>query len=556
MSDLESLLRRDLPVAAKEMLVPEGNVNAVLVRAARRRRHRRRVQATSLMLAAAVAAGGLAVQLRSDSERPLDVASTAGALRRGETGVVWRHGDTRNALAYVRTQTIGGTLYALSTAPGPADPFARTQPPQVLYRSRDGVDWTPIDRNGGVSFLADLSARGERLYGVGTTTASVVTTTGRDVADVAIHWTDDGASTWHRTMLGVDLAAIAAKSSSVQMGSMSIAAGEKGVVAVVGVTAQLDLTTVLPAGVGAPNGWAVGDGGIDILGAGTACPAGTTSRPGAPPGPPTTVRPVAGGAGPGQVGASPCYQADGTPALVTPQQMRGVTRSFTWADLGIGGDLLRAVLGTPMAFWSADGMSFERVDAPLRGLSSAQVTTVGDGFVIVAQQNAGGISRAVALRSADGRRWSPPTATDGRLFASSLGEVRGRAAVVGNGEDGPTVAHLDSGGWRTGALAQLIDPPVMEKESSFLIGGAVGPLGIVAVVQVREPRPREDSIAYHLLFSRDGETWSTTLLSELVDGPIASVGNVLVTENRIIVTVIPPGGAAPADHATVIIGTL
>lgn len=557
MSDLEPLLRRDLPLAAREVRLPAGDVDAVLARAADRQRHRRHLQGTALMLAAVIIAGGIAFQQRPDHERGLNVATNGGALRRAETGVVWRHGDTANALAYVKTQAIGGTLYALSTAPGPSDPFARTPPPQVLYRSTDGVDWTPVDRNGGVSFLADLSTRGERLYGVGTTTASVVTTTGKDVADVSIHWTDDGARSWHRTMLAIDVAAIAAKSTSVQMGSMSIAAGEKGVVVVAGVTALLDLTTVLPAGVSAPNGWAVGDGGVDILGAGSACPSGTTSAlPGRSTGPPTTVRPVAGGAGPGQVGVRACYRSDGTQVLVTPQEMYGVTRSFTWTDLGIGGDLLRAVKGVPLAFWSADGTSFERVDAPLAGLSSAQVTTAGGGFVIVAQENVPGASKTVALRSADGRKWSPSGATAGRLLGSSIGEVGGRAAILGNSDEGPTVAFLEGGGWRTGSLADLVDPPAAEKHSSSVAAGAVGPLGIVAVVQVRADHKGDAGVAYHLMFSRDGQTWSSTPLADLIDGPIASIGNVLVTDSRIVVTVIPPGGGAPADHATVLVGTL
>ena len=59
-----------------------------------------------------------------------------------------------------------------------------------------------------------------------------------------------------------------------------------------------------------------------------------------------------------------------------------------------------------------------------------------------------------------------------------------------------------------------------------------------------------------ILFSRDGITWSTQPIAGLVAGPIARIGNIMVTDSRIIVTVIPPGRSTPPDHATVLVGTV
>ncbi len=639
MTEPEATLARELALEAARMRIPGGDVGAVLARTARRRRLRRLGRASSLCVVVALVAAMAVWRLQPDGTHPLKVATAASTLRRGDTGVVWRHGDSPNALGYVSTQTAGNSLYALSTAPGPAAPSSGGQTPKVLYRSGDGLDWTPVGSSSGDPFLADLSARADRLYAVGTGTASVLTTSGRPVADVAVSLSDDSARTWRRTMLGIDLAAIAAKATNVAVGSLGIAAGTHGVVAVVGITAQLDLAKVLPAGVEAPNGWAPTDTGIDILGASDPCPAGTGPRPGMPA-PPTTLRPVAVG-GPGQLNNAVCYRPDGSAVSVTPQQGRGVDRSFTWAALGVGGDLLRAVQATPMAFWSADGVSFERVDAPLAHLSSLRVTAVGDGFAIAAQRSAAGSSSAVVLGSVDGRKWSTDSAPIGLQQVSALGQAAGHIALVGGGAE-PSVAILDGGTWRTGRLADVMDPAVLDKASLSLTAAAIGPLGVVAVMRVQpdavavaggvtvaagsytlhilnerwtgfvtdgagRESARADDIrtasagvglrydpltqtvtmldrggaelarfpgqaiiqamrsvsaaspppaTYQVLFSRDGTTWSSQPLAQLVDGPIARIGDVLVTDSKVVVTAIPPGANAPPDHATVVVGTV
>ena len=228
---------------------------------------------------------------------------------------------------------------------------------------------------------------------------------------MAVRWTDNGARTWQSSPLNIDLAAVAAKSTTVDVGSLSIAAGSHGVVAVAGITAHLDLAKVLPAGVTALNGWAITDTGIDILAGGSSCPTGTSAFPSGRPAPPTTVAPVAGASsGPGQLRSSTCFRSDGSAVSVTPEQAHGVARSFTWPELGIDGDLLLAVEATPMTFWSADGASFQRVDAPLAHLGSVQVTTADDGFAMVAQRALGAGTTAAVLRSGDGRHWAAAAA--------------------------------------------------------------------------------------------------------------------------------------------------
>ncbi len=424
----------------------------------------------------------------------------------------------------------------------------------MLYRSSDGVDWAPTGRATADLYLADLSTRGDRLYAVGTETASVVTTSGRPVADLAVGWSDDAAQTWRRTKLDVDLAAIAAKTTDVEVGSLSIAAGPGGVVAVAGVTAQLDLAKVLPAGVDVPNGWAMTDTGIDILGSGSACPDGTTA------GPPGMVMPtIRPGTAPrpGQLRNHACYRADGSQVLVTPEQSHSVERSFTWVELGIGGDVLRAVQGTPTAFWSGDGEAFERVDVPFGHLNSLQVTAAGTGFAMVGQELVGGATKAGMVRSADGRHWAAADGPPGIALATSVGQVKGRLAVVGMGERGPVSAVLDGGTWTAGSLSDLLGTAGTGPRPGTLAGAAVGPSGLVAVVQAHVDPPRNPSGAdYQVLFSRDGLTWSSQPLAALIDGPVARIGSVTVTDSKVIVTAIPPSPSTPADRATVVVGTV
>jgi hypothetical protein len=487
MTDIDRILVEQLPALADTLPVPPGRLDAVLARSAERRRRAQQARLTSLTLVVVLVAGLVASRLDSPGKGQVTVSSTNSSLRRGNTGITWRRTDTTDALGWTDSQTAGGALYALSTAPGPADPTARTAPARALYKSDDGVRWTPAATLGGDLFLSDLSARGDRLYGLGTGTASAVTTTGRSVADLTVSWSDDGAKTWKKTALPVDLRAIAAKATTVSVGTPRIAAGPRGVVAVASVNAELDLSTVLPAGVTAPNGYALSDSGVDILGPGSGCPAGSSAQPAGSPSPPTTIRSgTTPATTPGQVQATTCYPArGGTASMVTPQAAQGVVRSFTWAQLGVGGDLLQAVQGGAMAFSSTDGTTFERAALPDGRVGALDLVAGDDGFTLVGLTNAPGkAAAAIVLRSDDGRAWVRSAIPPVPGVPRALGQLDGRVSMVGVGPADPTVSVLGGGGWSTSSLRDALDPGVVEKGSVSLEGAAVGPLGVVAVLSV------------------------------------------------------------------------
>lgn len=487
MIDVDRILVEELPAVADALPVPPGRLDAVLARTAQRRRRAQQARLTSLTLVVVLVAGVVASRLDPSHEGGIAVLSGGSSLRRADTGITWRRTDTTDALGWTDSQTAGGALYALSTAPGPADPSSGAAPPRTLYRSDDGVHWAPAANLGGDLFLSDLSARGDRLYGLGTSPASAVTTTGRPVNGLTVSWSDDGGRTWKRTALPVDVGAIASKASMVGVVSPRIAAGPHGVVAIATVTAELDLARVLPAGVTAPNGWALSDTGVDILGAGSDCPGGTSAQPAVVPAVPTTIRPgTAPTTVPGRTQPSICYPNGGGSTMVPPQTVHGVVRSFTWQQLGVDGDLLAAVQGRPMTFWSQDGSTFQRTSIPGTQLNTADVIADDDGFTLVATSSTTGkeASGTVALRSTDGRSWTAAGTSPLSGISRAAGQVGGRIAVVGLGAGDPTVSVLQGAAWSTASLRGALDPAVVDKSSLSLDNAGVGPLGIVAVLSV------------------------------------------------------------------------
>src|ERR1700676_4766940 len=123
---------------AATVTVPPGDVEAVMARG-RRRRWRQRALAGA---GTATAVGVLAATVISATHHGptrIQVAST-GSTQPGAaaTTLTWRVVNTTSALGATSALTSSAPLYALSTAPGVADPT----PARVIYRSADGLDWS------------------------------------------------------------------------------------------------------------------------------------------------------------------------------------------------------------------------------------------------------------------------------------------------------------------------------------------------------------------------------------------------------------------------------
>lgn len=537
----------ELTAAARDYDVPPGDVSAVLDRARRRARRRHRLFAATAVVALAGASLAM-IDLGDDGDRTPIAALGSPGPHAGDAGITWQAVEPTSALGLMRSDAAvqsGDLLYALSTAPGEADPLKPA--PLRVWTSTDGVDWSAGPERPDDLYLSELAARDERIYAVGTGQASAAVVDGRSIPEVRVGWSDDGADSWRTAPLDIDLAGIAEHATSIGLGGQqSVAAGAAGAVAVVGVSAELDVPEVLPPGDTAPDGWAVTPTGIDVLGPPSdhdPCPQPTPSTSlGTGPGDKTGAH---------RVWPTYCGRDGGTSTVVTPQDARGVVRSYTWDELGVGGDLRRAVLGQPFAFAAdADGTTFERIELPEVSMPASFATLAGgdDGFTLVLSA----VDRETDsryLQSADGRAWTiADTSPSGLQWVGAAGTVGGHTVLAGSDRDGHPLAVIGSAaaGWQSTRLDELVDPALVDGRQVYWGGGGVGPLGIVAVATITDDK--RDDVDTVLLVSRDGETWDVRNLDELAGEPVQGIGRVVVTADRIVVSVIPRRERAAGAH--------
>lgn len=538
----------DLSAAAGAYDVPAGDVDAVLRRASRRTTRRHRALAV-VSVVSLVATAAVSVDLLDGGRRTTVTSGTA--LVRGDVGVTWRAVTPASGLGFANFDTgAQPPLYALSTAPGQADVAATD--PRVVWRSDDGVEWTSVSALDGDLFVSDLSARDGRVYAVATGPAAAAAG-GRPVSPLLVGWSDDGTRTWQRAQLPVDLGAVAARTTRSIVRSTAVAAGPAGTVVVGVLDASLDVHRSLPAGVTAPHGWAYGATGVDLLGpeTGNPCPQGSSPpaaevRPADPTG---EVHPVWCAAGP----------EDRQGVLVSPQDARGVTASYTWEQLGVDGDLLRAVRRQPVAFFAAAGSDrFERVELPALDpvAGSLHLAASDAGFDLVTTTGEGALPPALAvLTSGEGRSWSVSEVAGGVVWGAATGRVGGALTVVGQGEGGPVVLRADgAGGWTTTSLAPAVDAG--PDFHSGLVSAAVGPFGIViAVVIAPKGDGRGSPDNHRVLLSRDGRTWDAVDVEDLAGRPVQGVIRTAVVGDRALVAVsVSPEGGGRREQV-VLVGT-
>ncbi|MCU1485764.1 MAG: hypothetical protein JWN67_2510 [Actinomycetia bacterium] len=568
-------LRTDLASGADTFDLPSGDLGAVVQRG--RRRNRRRHQLTATLAAVAIVATTVAAVRAANPDTPATNFATEGGAHLGDSGIEWaRVADPDSAISawtYQGTTELGGATYALSTAPGQQ---AGDEPlPPVVWRSTDGVEWEQASTPSG--FRPNRLAAGDgRLYAIGTGPATAATT-----PSVHVGWSDGGDGAWADQALPLDLAALQAKSTEVQVVPTGVAADHGAVVAAVTVGVRLDVPKLLPAGEAAPHGWYLATDGVDVLGDGPECPAGTTAEnpdpnvqrkiqaagsiaaddakkaekaaaDGRTVTPPTagTVDPV-GETARGEQYDSWCFSPDGTGRAYAPGEGRGVVAHHTWAELGVDGDLLRAVQGEPFLFRADAGSDrFERASVPstLGVLGPPTIVSDGDGFVLVGSDRKRlgpkkEIAGLVVLTSTDGRTWAPdPQALPEVDGVQAIGQVDGHLAVVGGSSDSAIYAELRPGGWRTTSLTDLVGGG----KGSWVGAAAIGPLGVV--VSIGEAKG--DVTTPSLLASRDGLTWSRTSVNDLVGGP-GDVARIVIKDDRAVVTAVAhPEGTKARPEGT------
>jgi hypothetical protein len=478
----------DLRKEGRSLAIPSGDVDAVVGRGATlaRRRHRAIAGGMAVILAAS-AVSYMALTRDGKPTRVLIGDGPTTEIRRGDAGIRWEKVPVRSGLTWTNNRSEG--LYAVSTAPGRGDPNNPDMRP-VLWHSADGVEWADVRALGDL-YLGDLADRGARLYGVGTGPASAAVAGKKPVSDLVVGWSDNGGRDWARRNLPVDVRAMAAKTRRIGVGQVEVAATDQAVVAVASFIGELDVPALLPDGQTAPNGWVTTDNGVDVLGDGPECPAGTSSTPpderGSKP-----RRQETNNEPPGEQYSYECFKADGTAESVSPQDSRGVKASYTWEQLGVNDDLRRAVRNEPFVFVAAAGTTdFTPATVPaLSGkLGNALLDTNGDGLLLVVNERGDlksrGEPKSVVLRSTDGRTWSAAPTPPGFQYALGLGRLGQRTALLGGGAGGATMwlANPD-GTWSPSSLAGAVDPEASKDARVELVGADVGPLGVVAVVSV------------------------------------------------------------------------
>ncbi|MGH9077992.1 MAG: hypothetical protein ACRDY0_11190 [Acidimicrobiales bacterium] len=555
----EHRLSEHLRSVAAGLPVPAGDLDTVVARGRRRRNRRRCVNVLGAVIVVVVATVGTQQLTRGPTTRELRIGSASPA----SADLHWHVVPTSSGLGYVTSLTAAGAVYALSSAPATATPGMAVSP-ATLYRSTDGITWQVAPGPAGLS-LAGVTSSGGDLYAVGTGPATAALAG----PSVSVARMAAGAR-WRATSLPVDrraIDAVSAGSPSYQMAQ--VAAGPRGVLAVLTVTASVDPQKVLPAGTATPYGWVVTGSGLDVLSA--PCP---NFSPNLGTGVPTP--------GPTPLGmtyqGSPvrCYSAAGNPVFGSGSSQLQVARTYTWAQLGVSGDALRAVLGEPEAFLSTDGTHYQAVDLPSAAGSSSPIQVVaGPAGFAISEGNA-------VLVTQDGRHWSAAPALPGGAYVQALGMLPAGPVVVETGPSmGSAVALLAGGQWSTTSLGSLL--PGGGTPSESLLQAAVGPLGVAIVaVQVRPPPGQvappavaspttvapnavlrsaptaplpttpptvagsspSPTFSYKVLFSPDGKTWSARDLSSIVPGAAYEPVNLIVSTSSVEITV-PTAASAP-----------
>ncbi|MEY2567102.1 MAG: hypothetical protein QOE35_1631 [Actinomycetota bacterium] len=551
----------DLTGAAASFDIPAGDVDTVLTRARKRSRRQRAGLATVTTIA--VVAGAVAfIGTRGDRDGRIGVATQPGGVARlGDAGLRWTRADNVEGLAWSPSISGDGPVYALSTGKG-EKAVEGTRQNGYVYRSTDGVDWTSASKLGTDLYLSDLAPGSGRVYAVGTGPATAMTANRKPASDVLAGWSDDDGKTWSKAHLPVDVIGMAPHTLTLSVVDTAIATSDKGTVAVAQLQAALDVPALLPAGAAAPNGWATTATGVDVLGPkrDNPCPAGTSLDNG---GEPATK--------PDEVMPTYCMKpgTDGRdPTVLSPQDARGVTASYTWDQLHVDGDLLRAARHQPFAFFAPAGSTqFERVQMADASIS-APITLEHDaaGFDLVAAQWVDPVVAKQArpgmtvLHSPDGRQWEQAPPQDGLDWFGGAGQLGGRAALLGGGTDGAFLLRKTDTGWGRTPLDDLV--PHAPNTQFNLGSGGVGPAG-VAVVLMETPddatmraNPQQRwQPTYHLLTSRDGVTWQAQSLEDVAGQPVTGVSGIVVTADRIVVTFLQTrtdASAATAPRITMV----
>lgn len=508
-----------------------------------KRGHRRRNQKRGGVLAAVAVLGalGTSVVLQDPDDSQAVDADYATAVV--PSTLDWTVVQPEVGLGYGSSTTAlsDGSLYALSTAPGPMT--GQQSSNQHLYRSTDGLEWAEVRLPTGLR-TSSLSGDGDTLYAVGTAPG------GGSARRVSVAASSDGGDTWTTVSLPEELAQLDRDHPGMlNVSSPSVAALDAThQVATFTVSANIDPHSYrddIPDN----SGWEATDTGVTIYE-----PMDESCFVAAS----TTIVDT------DDANADPALTEEELERLVAARgaacsgkdSEQVVLATYTWDELGVPAEIQGYVGGETFTYATDDGTTFARVVTSVDtvGWSSAKVVSTDDGYRLLVSSSARDASSTTVLTSADGVTWTTATVLDGGL--NSAGLLGDRPAVSTWTAQGKNVVKVEQadGTWTSLDIGSAVTAPA--GQDTWVGEVAFGPLGVAATVTT-SPRDGNGTVHSYLVHSADGVQLSVLDLAEYLDGESGYASGLTVTADAITVRAVhgPDGKASTVEPTDVLIGT-
>ncbi|MDQ2651278.1 MAG: glycoside hydrolase [Actinomycetota bacterium] len=506
------------------------------VTAVTKRGNRRRNQKRGGVLAAVAVLGVLGTSLVLTDDDPQQSVESQFASAVVPTDLDWTvvQAAADRGLAYGAAVSLeDGTLYALSTAPGPSKANS-LYTEQRLYRSTDGTEWEEADLPNGIK-LSTLYGAGDTLYAVGTAPA------GGDARKLSLASTDDGGATWNELELPDDVSRLEQQFPGMISISQPSVAAQDATHQVATVVVSTVLTPSLYRDdIPEDGGWEQTPDGLKVY----------------KPLPPCSEAGMPVSANPTDEEAEEyraAMQADG--ACRAEDKEPEVLGVYTWDELGMPAELRQYIGGKAFTYATEDGQSFQRVELPgdVRGWG-ASVLAAPDGYRLFLSENTITSATTTVLRSEDGLTWTPGGSFGGSF--SSAGMLGDRPAVAVWPFDGPGEVRVElaDGTWSVIDVLSAIDVPA--GHDAWLSEAAFGPLGLAATVN-SFPRDGETGQQAYLVHSKDGTTLSVLDLADHFGNQTGYTIGLAVNADAITVRAVhgADGDAATVEPTDVLVGT-
>jgi hypothetical protein len=427
-----------LSARAAGLDLPTANLGSVLDRVAQRRRHRR--AAVSACTAIAVLGGALSVVNMGSSSAPEHVVARAGGGTLVASSLEWTSVTPRSGLSWSSATIVGPdkALYGLSTAPGSVGDDGSAP---VLYRSTDGVEWTPTTLPDGLH-PSSIASAGQSIYAVGTAPA------GGNANVVQLASSTTAGGTWSKVDVPLDLDSLERK-YSVKLGvsKLSVAGNGTQTVVAVAISAQDDVVDrLVPGGVAQGQGYTVDDAGLTVYVAPDKADVGAQKR-----------------------------------EIKAPE----VKATYTWDELGVDTTLRSLILGETRMYVSDNGGPFTS-GMVLNVRSSGPLYSTTNGFRMVTSSS-GATDSSTVLTSIDGRTWEADRLATTPGWVVGSGVRRDMVALVTSAQSpaddqAGTIRMQQPGGtWTEIGLTDLLHRAGAAGDY-YLSSAGVGPLGVAAVL--------------------------------------------------------------------------